>query len=161
MTSIDAKSREYVNSAEENKAVIRKFIESYNNRNLDIFEELVVPDYIDHTHQTKTREEFKRLFTMAFEGFPDWYEEIQEMIAEEDRVWVRVIATGTHNGDWNLFGTPLPPTGNKVEMEMVFIWRVVDGKMVEGREVDDSVEFLRKLGLVEYTKKGQKIFSEM
>ena len=161
MTTANTNREEFANSVDMNKAIIRKFIDAYNNRDLDVFEELVVPDYIDHTHQTKGRKDFKRLFTMAFEGFPDWYEEIQEMIAEDDRVWVRVKATGTHNGDWNLFGIPLPPTGNKVEMEMVFIWRVVDGKLVEGREVDDSVEFLRQLGLVEYTDKGQKVFSEM
>ncbi|MEJ2294709.1 MAG: hypothetical protein P8Y23_08055 [Candidatus Lokiarchaeota archaeon] len=40
---------------ETNKAIIRKFIEAYNSRNLDIFEELVVPDYMDHTHQTQER----------------------------------------------------------------------------------------------------------
>jgi len=161
MTTIETNKEEFVNSTDMNKAIIRKFIDAYNNRDLDIFEELVVPDYIDHTHQTTGREDFKHLFTMAFEGFPDWYEEIQEMIAEDDRVWVRVKATGTHNGNWNLFGVPLQPTGNKVEMEMVFIWRVVDGKLVEGREVDDSVEFLRQLGLVEYTDNGQKVFSNI
>jgi len=159
MTTIDTNKEEFANSTEMNKAIIRKFIDAYNNRDLEIFEELVVSDYIDHTHQTTGREDFKRLFTMAFNGFPDWYEEIQEMIAEEDRVWVRVKATGTHKGDWNLFGVPLPPTGNRVEMEMVFIWRILDGKLVEGREVDDSVEFLRQLGLFEYTENGQKVFS--
>ena len=152
---------EFVSTQDENKAIIRMFIDAYNSRNLQIFEELVAPDYIDHTHHTEGRDAFKNLFTMAFEGFPDWYEEIQEMIAEEDRVWVRVVATGTHTGDWNLFGVPLPPTGKKVTMEMVFIWRVVDGKLVEGREVDESVDFLRQLGIIEYTEKGTKVFSEI
>jgi hypothetical protein len=43
-------------------------------------------------------------------------------------------------------------------MEMVFIWRVVGGKLVEGREVDESVDFLRQLGLIEYTQKGTTVF---
>lgn len=159
MTIVQDK-REYANSPTENKAVIRRFIEAYNNRELEIFDELVVADYIDHTHQTEGREAFKQLFTLAFKGFPDWYESIQEMIAEDDKVWVRVIAKGTHTGDWNLFGVPLPPTGKKVEMEMVFIWRVVDGKLVEGREVDDSLNFMKQLGLIEYTQKGKKVFPE-
>ncbi|MBD3254971.1 MAG: ester cyclase [Candidatus Lokiarchaeota archaeon] len=147
-------------SLEQNKAIVRRFIEAYNTRNLDLFEELVADDYVDHTHQQKGRDNFKRLFTMAFEGFPDWYEQIEEIIAEGDQVWVRVNATGTHTGEWNLFGVSLPPTGNKVKMEMVFIWRIVDGKLVEGREVDDSLEFLRQLGIVEYTNKGETIFAE-
>jgi len=43
---------------------------------------------------------------------------------------------------------------------MVFIWRLIDGKLVEGREVDDSLDFLRQLGLAQYTEKGKKIFQE-
>jgi C-1 hydroxylase len=153
--------QEFGDLSEKNKATVRKFIDAYNSRNLDIFEELVVPDYIDHTHQQEGRENFKRLFTLAFNGFPDWYENIEEMIAEGENVWVRVVATGTHTGEWNLFGVPLPPTGKKVKMEMVFIWRVVDGKLVEGREVDDSLDFLKQLGIVEYTEKGKKLFLEL
>jgi predicted ester cyclase len=151
-----------INSIEEkNKILIHKFIDAYNNRELEIFEELVAPDYIDHTHQTRGRKDFKNLFTLAFNGFPDWYENIEEIIAEGENVWVRVIATGTHTGEWNLFGTSLLPTGNKVKMEMIFIWRIKNGKMIEGREVDDSLDFLRQLGVVEYTENGKKLFSEL
>ena len=160
MTVIEQNKRESASSPEENKAIIRRFIAAYNARDLDVFDDLVAPDYFDHTHQTKGREDFKRLFTLAFEGFPDWHESIQQIIAEGDRVWVRVMATGTHTGDWNLFGVPLEPTGNKVRMEMVFIWRIVDGRLVEGREVDDSLDFLRQLGIAEYTEIGMEIFSE-
>ena len=161
MTTVEENTEVYNTRSEENKAIIRRFIKSYNNRKLEIFEELVSPDYIDHTHGTKGRKAFKELFTLAFEGFPDWFEEIREIIAEGDRVWVRVIATGTHTGNWNLMGTPLPTTGKKVRMEMVFIWRIIDGKLIEGREVDESVDFLRQLGLVEYTEKGKKVFAEI
>ena len=106
----------FLMSVEENKAIMRRFIEAYNNRNLDVFDELVAPDFVDHTHQQQGREKFKKLFTMAFEGFPDWYEEIEDMVAEGEKVWVRVKATGTQTGDWNLFGVPLPATGNKITM---------------------------------------------
>jgi len=147
-------------SAEENRAIIRRFIEAYNNRNLDIFEELVAPDYVDHTHEQQGRDKFKQLFTLAFEGFPDWYESIEDMIAEGEWVWVRVEATGTHTGDWNLFGVPLPPTGNKITMPMVFFFRIVDGKMVEGGELDDQLNFFEQLGFIEYTEKGKSLFTE-
>jgi predicted ester cyclase len=142
-----------------NKEVIRRFIEAYNNRDLEVFYELVAPDYIDHTHQQRGREEFKHLFTLAFEGFPDWHESIQDMIAEGEKVWVHVRATGTHSGQWTLFGVPLPPTGNKVVMDMVFMFRVVNGRLVEGGEVDDQVDFFKQLGLIEYTEKGERLFT--
>jgi steroid delta-isomerase-like uncharacterized protein len=147
-------------SVEENKAIMRRFIEAYNNRNLEIFEELVAADFIDHTHQQTGREKFKKLFTMAFEGFPDWYEEIEDMVAEGEKVWVRVKATGTHTGDWTLFGVPLPASGNKITMRMVFFFRIVDGKLVETGELDDQLDFFNKLGFIEYTEKGKKLFPE-
>jgi C-1 hydroxylase len=81
-------------SAEENKATVRRFIEAYNTRNLDLFNDLVAPDYVDHTHQQQGRERFKQLFTLAFSAFPDWHENVEDIIAEGDRVWVYVKATG-------------------------------------------------------------------
>jgi C-1 hydroxylase len=126
---------------QENKAILRKFIEAYNNRDLKIFDELVSPDFVDHTHQQKGRDKFKQLFTLAFDGFPDWHEEIEDMISEGEKVWVRVKATGTHSGDWNLFGVPLPATDKKITMNMVFFFRIVDGKLVETGELDDQLDF--------------------
>jgi len=145
---------------DESKAIARKFIEAYNSRNLDLFDDLVAPDYVDHTHRQQGREQFKELFNRAFEAFPDWHERIEDLIAEGDRVWVRVRATGTHTGEWNLSGVSLPPTGSKVAMQMVFIWRVKDGKLTEGWEVDDEQDFLRQLGVIEYTEKGKELFPE-
>lgn len=142
---------------EENKALVRKFIDAYNTRNLDIFDDLVSQDYIDHTHQQKGLESFKQLFLFAFKAFPDWHENIEDMIAEGDRVWVCVKATGTHKGEWNMSGVSLPPTGNKLMMMMVFIWRIVDAKLAEGWEVDSDSDFLRQLGVLEYTEKGNEL----
>ena len=145
---------------QDNKAILRRFIEAYNHRDLKIFDELVSPDFMDHTHQQKGRDKFKQLFTLAFDGFPDWHEEIEDMISEGEKVWVRVKATGTHSGDWNLFGVPLPATGKKITMNMVFFFRIVDGKLVETGELDDQLDFFNKLGLIEFTEKGKKLFSE-
>jgi len=147
-------------SGKENTAIVRRFIEAYNTRNLDVFDDLVAPEYVDHTHHQKGRESFRQLFSLAFIAFPDWHEQIEDIIAEGDRVWVCVRATGTHTGEWNLSGVPLPPTGRKVTMRMVFIWRIAHGKLAEGWEVDNDSDFLRQLGIIEYTEKGKKIFPE-
>ena len=156
MSIIEENTRESANSPEENKAIIRKFIDAYNNRDLEVFEELVSSDFYDHLFQQRGREEFKELFTMAFKGFPDWYESIEDIIAEGDKVWVRVNATGTHTGEWDLFGVPLPPTGKKVTLMFVMIWRIVNGKLAEGWEVDNNLDFLKKIGVIEFTEKGKK-----
>ena len=96
-------------SPEENKAIVRRFMDAYNERRIEIFDELVADDYIDHVHGgQRGRDNLRTLFTLAFQAFPDWYESIEDIIAEGDRVWVRVKATGTHQGDWDLFGARLP-----------------------------------------------------
>ena len=144
-------------SAKENKAIVRRFMEEYNSRNLGIFDELVAPDYYDHVFEQRGRENLKQLFTMAFEGFPDWYENIEDIIAEGDKVWVHVKATGNHTGTWDLFGAELPPTGKKVTLMMVFIWRLENGQLAEGWEVDSDLGFLKELGVVEFTELGKPL----
>jgi C-1 hydroxylase len=112
----------------------------------------------------KGLEQFRNLFTTAFEAFPDWYEEIEEIeeiVTEGEMVWVRVTATGTHTGEWKFGGVPIPPPGQKLTLRMVFIWRVVNGRLAEGGEVDDSMEFPRQPGLPEYTALGRKVFGEV
>jgi len=142
-------------SLEENKAIVRRFIEAYNKHDLSSIEDFVAPDYVDHTNQVD-REGLKQLFNMAFKAFPDWHETIEDIIAEGDKVWVHVKTTGTHTGEW----MGIAPTGKKVTSEMVDIYRIVNGKHVEGRFVTDQLDFLKQLGVIEYTEKGKKLFPE-
>jgi steroid delta-isomerase-like uncharacterized protein len=144
-------------SSQDNKAIVQRFMESYNNREFEIFDELVAEDYYDHVFEQRGRDNLKELFTTAFDAFPDWYEAIEDIIAEDDKVWVRVKATGTHKGAWNLFGAVLPPTGKEITLNMVFIWRLEDGKLAEGWEVDSDLGFLKELGAVDYTELGRPL----
>ncbi len=67
------------------------------------------------------------------------------------------VATGTHTGDWDLLGVKLPATGKSVELNMVFIWRIADGRIAEGWELDDNMPFLQALGVVDYTVFGKPL----
>ena len=142
-------------SLEENKAIVRRMIEAYNKHNLDWFDEFIAPDYFDHTNQVGP-EGLKQLFNMAFKAFPDWHETIEDIIAEGDKVWVRLTYTGTHTGEF--FG--LAPTGKKVTMTSVAIYRIVNGKLVEGRFIDNNLGMFKKIGAIEITEKGKKLFPE-
>jgi len=143
-------------SLEENKAIVRRFIEAYNKRNLDLIDDFVAPDYFDHTNKVD-REGLKQLFNLGFKAFPDWHETIEDIIAEGDKVWVRVTYTGTHTGEW----LGLAPTGNKITaMGAVDIYRIANGKLVEYWNVTDPMDFNKQLGIIEYTEKGKKLFPE-
>ncbi len=142
-------------SLEENKAIVRSWIESYNKHNLDSLDEFLAPDYIDHIHHGGP-EGVKQVFNMAFSAFPDWHESIEEMIAEGDTVWARLTYTGTHTGEF--FG--LSPTGNKITATAVAMYRIVDGKLVEGRFITDSLDMNKQTGAIEFTEKGKALFPE-
>ncbi len=142
-------------SLEENKAIVRRMVDAYNKHNLDWFDEFIAPDYVDHSNQVGA-EGAKQLFIMGFTGFPDWHEAIDDIIAEGDKVWLRLTYTGTHTGEF--FG--LPPTGNKVTMTAVAIYRIVKGKLVEGWFINDGLDLFKQIGAIEYTEKGKKLFLE-
>ena len=138
---------------EENKAIVRRFIEAYNKRNLDLFDDLLAPDYYDHTSKVGV-EGLKQLMNIAFKAFPDFHETIEDIIAEGDKVWARITFTGTHTGEF----MGIAPTGKKITTEMVDIFRIVKGKLVEYRDVNNNLDYFKKLGLIEYTEKGKKLF---
>ena len=142
-------------SLEENKAIVRRFIEAYNKRNLDLIDDFVAPDYVDHTNQVG-REGLKQLFNMGLKAFPDWHETIEDIIAEGDKVWVRLAYTGTHKGEF----LGLAPTGKKITAKDVDIYRIVDGKLAEYWSVTDNVNILKQIGAIKYTEKGKKLFPE-
>jgi C-1 hydroxylase len=140
-------------SLEANKTIVRRMIEAYNKHNLDWFDDFIAPDYFDHSNQVGS-EGVKQLFIMGFKGFPDWHEAIDDIIAEGDKVWLNLTYTGTHTGDF--FG--LPYTGNKVTMRAVAIYRIANGKLVEGWFINDGLDMFKQIGAIEYTEKGKKIF---
>jgi len=142
-------------SLEENKAIVRRFVEAYNRRNLDLFDDLLAPDYVDHTSKVGV-EGLKQLMNMAFKAFPDLHETIEDIIAEGDKVWVRITFTGTNTGEWLGFA----PTGKKVTSKNVDTYRIVNGKLAEYWNVTDASDFNRQLGIIEYTEKGKKLFSK-
>jgi predicted ester cyclase len=89
-------------SAEENKAVIRRLIEEvYNEGNLDVVDELVAPDLFDHAavpeHQHGI-DGFKHVIEWVRDISPDVHYEIDDIIAEGDKVAVRMTQSGTHTG---------------------------------------------------------------
>ena len=150
------KNRECPMSLEENKEVVRRFIEAYNKQNLDIFDDLVAPDFVDHTHQQQGLKKLKKIFHEAYIGFPDLHETIEDIIAEGDKVWARLTYTATHTGEY----LGLAPTGKKIKTTLIAIYRIVNGKIAEGLFFSDQLGFLKPLGAIEFTKKGKKLFPQ-
>jgi len=140
-------------SVAENKAIILSLYEADNKKDLTILDEVISPDFFDPTFTLHGPEDYKQFETAFFEGFPDWRETIEDIIAEGDKVWVRFTGTGTHTGEWR----GLAPTGKKVTFRGVQIWRLVDGKVVSKASILDLLDALNQLGAIEYTEKAKAL----
>ena len=59
----------------------------------------------------------------AWTAFPDYHEEVREVIAEDDRVVLHLTISGTQRGQWG----PLPPNGKRAEFDEIVILQIREG----------------------------------
>jgi len=131
---------------EEANALAKKDLEIWNDGNMAIADEIIAPDYVQHS--TNISEDvvgidaFKGMVTGVRTTYPDFNLTVEELIVKDDRiVWVWII-TGTNTGTAN----DIPPTGKKMRCEGVGILRVVDGKIVERLIYYNEADMLTQLG---------------
>ncbi len=132
-------------SAEENKALVRRFVEEFwNEGNMVTADELMAVDAEIHmpTGEVVNLDGLKS-FASTFRGsFPDWHSTFEELIAEGDRVAELWTGRGTHRGE--LQG--IPPTGKRVEVPGSVFYRIIEGKIVEFRGQLDMMGMMQQLG---------------
>ena len=136
-------------SSEESKATMRRyFLDAFEQGNIDLLDELLAPDYVNHTPATPEQptgpEGIKAVVSMFRSAMPDLRVVIEDMIAEGDKVATRYTLEGTHEGE--LFG--VPPTGQRLSIESITVERVSDGKIREHWRVTDELGMMQQLGVV-------------
>jgi hypothetical protein len=85
------------------------------------------------------------LFSSLHAAFPDLHIDVEDMIAEGDKVVARVTASGTHQGEF----MGIAPTGNRVEFSAIDIARIAEGKIVEHWSNSDQLGMMQQLGVME------------
>jgi len=138
-------------SLEENKELVRRWFAENDKRNEAIVDQMVAPDYLDHTPQLPGMPEdirgtapLKATLAVLREGFTDVEHEIDELIAEGDRVVARIRARGKFTGPIR----DIQPNGKTIEITGVSIHRIADGKLVEHWANLDMLGFLQQLGVL-------------
>ncbi len=135
-------------STEEIKALDRRWYEEvWNQGNVASFEELASPDMVTHNPPPGITPDFegvKQAISIHRTGYPDMHFEIEDQIAEGDKVVTRSTLTGTHRGEW----VGIPPTGKQVSIEVITIQRYRGGKMVEAWLAMDMLGWMQQLGVV-------------
>ena len=127
-------------STEDNKAVIRRFIEDgWNKHDPSVINELVAPDW---GGSPENAERYKKsLYESLFVALPDSHATIEFQVAEGERVVTRHTITATHQGEY----LGVPPTGKRVTITNVCIDTVRDGRIVAGEGEGDYLGLLAQL----------------
>jgi predicted ester cyclase len=129
-TQVGKEEEAAVASAEENKALVRRFEEELDEGNLDVIDELLSPDFVDRSlipGQGPTREDFKRTQQELREIFHTTSFTIEEQIAEGDTVVTKWRARGVSQGEYY---AGIPPKGEETVVGIV-IHRISEGKITE------------------------------
>jgi predicted ester cyclase len=133
-------------STEANRKAVRRIYEEVlNQRNLDLLDEMVRPDYNEHDPlpgQGEGIPGMKERYAMLFKGLEPHFT-IEDMIAEGDKVVVRWMNSGTNVGDF----LGIPATGRAFKTAGIDIYRIEDGKLAEHWHVVDQLGQMMQLGL--------------
>jgi len=144
---------------EENKEIVRIFTERFGRGDNSVFDDMVTNDFLIHYLMRQGIDNdidaLKKTNDGGHAAFPDYSIEIVDMIAEDDKVMVIAKRTGTNTGEFS----GLPPTGKTVTMYRMALYRLENGKIAEGWNLDDYLGQLLQLGFT-LTPPPQEIVSK-
>jgi len=130
---------------EGKRLYMRLATEVLNGKNLDVIDELLHKDFVEHVAGEERRtgiEGFKAARRRRNAVFPDWGVRVEDLIAEGDKVVVRAIGSGTHRGEF----MGIAPTGRRISVTWIAIYRVANGKLAEHWQNIDELGMLKQLG---------------
>jgi steroid delta-isomerase-like uncharacterized protein len=121
--------------------------EAANGRNLDVFDEIISEDSVDHNAfpgmSATGPEAYKRVFGMSFVAFHDIHMAVDSLIAEGDRFAAQITISGTHQGEF----IGIPATEKAISMQHIEVFEVKDGKITARWGVADRAGLMEQLGL--------------
>lgn len=127
---------------DENKHVIRRWIAFADTGFPGRFDAFIAGDYVGHVGGTEMDvAELERAEQAFASAFPDMQHSIDDLLAEDDRVVLRVTCRGTHRGEFQ----GIAPTHRRVEFTGIVIYRVAGHKIAESWGELDFLRLMRQL----------------
>ena len=145
MASSSSKQEEV--EKEQNKQLVRQFFELLDRHDTDTIGRLLVSstNYAFHVGGISFPLDWnkhKRLLAGVTNAFPDLHHEIVDMVAEGDKVAVRLNVTGTHKGEFQ----GIPPTSKRLSLDEMGFITIIDGKITKGWISADTMRLMQQIG---------------
>jgi steroid delta-isomerase-like uncharacterized protein len=140
--------------------LIHSLHDIWNTGNLELIDRVYAPDFLAHwpasseVPQRRGIEGIRFGVTRIRTAFPDWHERVLDVFGSADRVASRYVSTGTHRGTfWGI-----APTGRRIEIEEISIFRIAGGSVAEQWCMFDELARLQQLGVgADYLRKVLKL----
>jgi predicted SnoaL-like aldol condensation-catalyzing enzyme len=140
-----------MNNPKKNKELVEAFCTTvFVNHNLSTLDNYMRDDYIQHNLDVpQGKAGFTQFFEATFKAMPDFRYTLKKIVAEGDLVWIYCTTSGTHTGgEW----LDVQPTGNKLNFDVVDIFRIQDGLIAEHWDVADTYSLFSQLGKIDKMK---------
>jgi predicted ester cyclase len=144
-------------SVEQNKEIVSRFYEElWNKRKFSVADEIISPDCVTHQLQSgsvpvgapRGPEAVKHHIGEWLNGFPNLHFDVEQVVAEDDRVVSQSVLRGIHTGTW----LGIAPTNKEVSIRLMVIQRIENGKIVEDWVLVEALGFFQGLGLLPTTE---------
>jgi steroid delta-isomerase-like uncharacterized protein len=132
---------------DENKDLVRRFVtEIFENGNANAVDGLLTDDFVSHTWPSTGdgKADLKRAIERVSGALSDVRFVVEDLIAEDDRVAVRLTASGTQSGEF----MGMPASNRSYTIGEIHIFRVSDGKMAEHWHQHDRMGMMQQLGVL-------------
>ena len=132
---------------EADKQTVRDYFKAFLAKDVAWFKQHIEPGFRRHDpglpFEVVGPEGVERLADFLLPAIPDMRLDIEDVIAEGEKVLVRLTIRGTHGGD--LMG--IPPTGRPIEVAVLDLFHIRGGKLAEHWALLDNLGLLRQLGV--------------
>jgi steroid delta-isomerase-like uncharacterized protein len=150
---------------ESAKHIVDRFVDELcNARRLDVADQIFSEDCV--THQLRSGvsaeparrgpQEIKEHVSGWLMSFPDLRFNIEQTITEQDRIVSQLVMEGTHQGTW----MGIAPTGKRLQIRMITIHRIANGKITEDWVLVESLGFFQQLGVLPTTEELIRNFAQ-
>lgn len=130
------------------KLIQRYFNEVWNEGRIEVLDELLTPDYVNHSPGTPNPPAgpagLKPIVMEMRKGISGLHYQILDLVVAEDKVMAYVRMTGVQNAE--LFG--LPASGRSIDVRQMQIEWIRDGRICQHWRLTDDLTLLRQIGRI-------------